>query len=202
MKLIILTRPEFFVEEDKILSSLFDEGMDVLHICKPHSEPVYAERLLTLLPEECRNKIMVHEHYYLKEEFQLRGIHISDDSESLPPNYKGFKSTTCYNIEDLREKKKEYDYVFCAHILDSISNPQKKSTFTQDMVETAAKQGLIDKKTIAMGGISINDVARMRDYGFGGICILGDLWKRFQPQSTTNYKDLIHYFRDLRRTAN
>ena len=34
MKLVIMTKSTFFVEEDKILASLFDEGMDLslIHI--------------------------------------------------------------------------------------------------------------------------------------------------------------------------
>ena len=45
MKLVILTQPKFFVEEDKILTALFDEGLDILHLQKPNSEPVYCELL-------------------------------------------------------------------------------------------------------------------------------------------------------------
>ena len=51
MKLIVLTDPGFFVEEDKILTTLFDEGLDILHLRKPGSEPVYCERLLSLIPD-------------------------------------------------------------------------------------------------------------------------------------------------------
>ena len=51
MKLILLTCPEFFVEEDKILTTLFEEGLDILHLRKPNSEPVFCERLLSLMPE-------------------------------------------------------------------------------------------------------------------------------------------------------
>ncbi|HIY37265.1 MAG TPA: thiamine phosphate synthase, partial [Candidatus Paraprevotella stercorigallinarum] len=40
MKLILLTTPDFFVEEDKILTALFEEGLDILHLRKPGSEPV------------------------------------------------------------------------------------------------------------------------------------------------------------------
>ena len=32
MKLVIMTKPTFFVEEDKILTTLFEEGMENLHI--------------------------------------------------------------------------------------------------------------------------------------------------------------------------
>ena len=48
MKLIVMTKSTFFVEEDKILTTLFEEGLDNLHLYKPDSEPVYSERLLTL----------------------------------------------------------------------------------------------------------------------------------------------------------
>lgn len=49
MKLIIMTKPTFFVEEDKIISALFDEGLDNLHLRKPNTEPMFSERLLSLL---------------------------------------------------------------------------------------------------------------------------------------------------------
>ena len=88
MKLAIMTKSTFFVEEDKILSSLFDEGMDNLHLFKPGSSPMYAERLLTLLPEDYLRKITVHDHYYLKQEYDLAGIHIDDPLAPVPDGYK------------------------------------------------------------------------------------------------------------------
>ncbi len=54
-----MTQPTFFVEEDKIITALFDEGLDMLHINKPDSEPLYAERLLTLLPKSKFDRIVV-----------------------------------------------------------------------------------------------------------------------------------------------
>ena len=32
MKLIVVTTPTFFVEEDKIITALFEEGLDILQI--------------------------------------------------------------------------------------------------------------------------------------------------------------------------
>ena len=37
MKLIVVTAPTFFVEEDKIITALFEEGLDILHLRKPSS---------------------------------------------------------------------------------------------------------------------------------------------------------------------
>lgn len=201
MKLFLLTRRDFFVEEDKILTALFDEGLDMLHIRKPDAEPVFAERLLTLLHEDSRERIIVHEHFYLKEEFGLRGVHLSDSSEQLPSSYRGLRSTTCHSLQELQEKRNNYDYVFLAPIFDSISNPSKKSTFSEEDLRQAARTGLINKKVIACGGITAENIANIRDYGFGGVCILGDLWNHFSPHNTTNYKELIHHFRDIRKAA-
>ena len=89
MKLVIMTKSTFFVEEDKILTALFDEGMDILHLSKPDSSPLYSERLLTLLPDDYHRKITVHEHYYLKNEFGLAGIHINDMNTETPKGYYG-----------------------------------------------------------------------------------------------------------------
>ena len=67
MKLIVMTKPTFFVEEDKILVNLFEEGLENLHLYKPGASPMYSERLLTLLGEDYHSKITVHGHFYLKE---------------------------------------------------------------------------------------------------------------------------------------
>ena len=91
MKLIVMTKSTFFVEEDKILSSLFEEGLENLHLYKPGSEPMYSERLLTLLSDSYYKRITVHDHFYLKEEYGLRGIHLNDakgeaqNQSHLPP---------------------------------------------------------------------------------------------------------------------
>ena len=37
MKLAIMTKSTFFVEEDKILAALFDVGLDNLHLYKPET---------------------------------------------------------------------------------------------------------------------------------------------------------------------
>ena len=51
MKLIVVTAPTFFVEEDKIITALFEEGLDILHLRKPETPAMYSERLLTLIPQ-------------------------------------------------------------------------------------------------------------------------------------------------------
>ncbi len=201
MKLIILTPPDFFVEEDKILSALFEEGLDLLHLRKPGTEPVYSERLLTLLPESHLNQIVVHDHFYLKEEFSLRGIHLNSRNPAPPLGYKGHLSKSFHNMDDLKAEKKNFNYVFLSPIFDSISKSDYTSAFEINALKEAAAKGIIDKKVMALGGITTENIALVKDLGFGGVVILGDLWNRFNIHSTLDYKELINHFRKLRKVA-
>ena len=58
-------------------------------------------------------------------------------------------------------------------------------------LETAAKQGLIDKKVYALGGMNLDNVKEAKALGFGGIVICGDLWNRFNIHNEIDYKELL-----------
>lgn len=199
MKLIIMTKPTFFVEEDKILASLFDEGMENLHLYKPGAAPMYSERLLTLLSEDYYDKITVHDNFYLKDEYRLKGIHIEDCSAELPEKYKGRISRTCRNIEDLKEIKKKSDYVFLRNIFDSQIEDNEKASFTSEQLQEASRRGFIDKRVYALGGINLDNIHIAKDLGFGGVVICGDLWNRFDIHNELNYKELIIHFERIRK---
>ena len=201
MKLILLTCPEFFVEEDKILTTLFEEGLDILHLRKPNSEPVYCERLLSLMPEQFHSKIVVHDHFYLCDEFGLLGIHLSKRHPQAPPSYHGPVTRTCYDLQSTVEMKPLCEYVLLRNIFDSISESENKASFTPDELRTAKRQGIIDQRVIAEGGVSLNNIEQVREWGFGGVAIRGDLWNRFDIHSQRDYKDVIAHFRKLRKAV-
>ena len=201
MKLAIMTKSTFFVEEDKILSSLFDEGLDDLHLFKPGSSPMYSERLLTLLPEDYYRKITVHDHFYLKQEYDLAGIHLDNPTDNLPDGYKGKFSRTCTDLSQLKEMKKKSQYVFLKNIFDCIEFKEEKSSFSLQQLELAAGNGLLDKKVYALGGMSLENIKIAKALGFGGVVICGDLWNRFDIHNEKDYKELIAHFEKLRKAV-
>ena len=201
MKLAIMTKPTFFVEEDKILSSLFDEGLECLHLSKPGLAPIYYERLLSLLPSSTHRRLIVHDHYYLKNEYDLAGIHINDMDAPTPRGYKGKVSRSCMDLSRLREMKKCSDYVLLKNIFDSIELSDEKASFTIKQLESAASAGLIDKHVYAMGGITAERISIVRQLGFGGVVICGDLWNHFSIHNQQDYEEIITYFGKLRKAA-
>jgi len=200
MKLIIMTLPTFFVEEDKILTSLFDEGLDNLHLYKPNSTPIYSERLLTLINSDYHSKITVHEHFYLKEEYRLRGIHIDDATTPVPQGYKGRLCRTCHSIDELKEAKKKSDYVFLNNVFDNMNENKGNDMPAMDNLREAARKGLIDKKVYALGGVNADNANMAKELGFGGVVICEDLWDKFNIHRESDYKELINHFERLRKT--
>lgn len=198
MKLVIMTKPTFFVEEDKILATLFEEGMECLHLYKPNSSPLYSERLLSLLPEEYYRKIIVHNHYYLKNEYDLGGIHIDSQTSPMPDKYKGRVTITCSTISELKAAKKKAEYVFLKGVFDSCSG-NHTAAFTANELHIAAKQGLIDKHVYALGGICHENIKAAKNLGFGGVVVCGDLWNKFDIHNESDYKELISHFDKLKK---
>ena len=195
-----MTKPTFFVEEDKILANLFEEGLENLHLYKPGAAPMFSERLLTLLGDDYHHKITVHGHFYLKEEYRLKGIHIDDAFTEPPAGDRGNVTRTCHAISELKEAKRHSNYVFLHSIFDSQTNADEKQSFTREELEAAAKQGLIDKKVYALGGMNLDNVKEAKALGFGGIVICGDLWNRFNIHNEIDYKELLVHFEKLRKS--
>ena len=183
MKLIVVTTPTFFVEEDKIITALFEEGLDILHLRKPETPAMYSERLLTLIPEKYHRRIVTHEHFYLKEEFNLMGIHLNARNPKEPHDYAGHVSCSCHSVEEVKNRKHFYDYVFMSPVYDSISKVNYYS------------------KVMALGGINEDNLLEIKDFGFGGAVVLGDLWNRFDACSDQNYLAVIEHFKKLKKLS-
>ena len=200
VKLIIMTQPTYFVEEDKILSALFDEGMDILHINKADSDIEYAERLLTLLPARRRDRIVVHQNYFLKNEYDLRGIHLDNPGDRVPDGFRKHVSRSTSDVADLKEMKKQCDYVMLHSLFDSLHGGRRAS-LTDEQLRAARKAGLIDRHVYALGGMALENIHVAKEYGFGGVVICGDLWDRFCIHQEVDFRGIIEHFRKLRKAV-
>ena len=201
MKLIVVTAPTFFVEEDKIITALFEEGLDILHLRKPETPAMYSERLLTLIPQKYHKRIITHEHFYLQEEFSLMGIHLNTRNPKEPHDYSGHISCTCHSLDEVRNKKHFYDYLFLSPIYNCITKTGVTSGFTAEELRQAEKSKIIDSKVMALGGISSDNILEIKDYGFGGAVIMGDLWNKFNACTDRDYLEVIRHFKKLKEMA-
>ena len=120
MKLVLMSTPNFFVEEHHILTALFDEGLELVHLNKPNSEPVFYERLLSLIPQKYRKNIITHDHFYLQNEYGyynkpllcfMNGMFPENKRPRLYAKMKSIRIINGY-FTDLKINKPVYDIEF------------------------------------------------------------------------------------------
>lgn len=182
MRLILITRPEFFSGESALIARMFEDGLPILHIRKPQATAAEMERFIVLLPEEYRSRMVVHSHYELVPQLGLRGAHLGR-GRTLPQYFpRGIPmSYSCHSIEEVVAHKQECDYVFLSPIFNSISKKGYLGAFTEQALREARQRGIIDERVIALGGVTPQHLPQLRAWGFGGGAILGDVWQSPDP---------------------
>lgn len=177
-KTIVITLPSFFDGEADAIARILDRGdIDVLHLRKPGATLGDMERLISGIPYEWRNRLVLHDHPLLAERYGLYGIHLNSRFPTTPQGWRGSVSRSCHSLEELTEWKQRCDYVSLSPIFDSISKCGYKSSFTAGEIAQAVSEGIIDGKVYALGGVTFDRLAEIKDMGFGGAMILGDAWK-------------------------
>ncbi len=69
------------------------------------------------------------------------GIHLNArNPKSEPHDYAGHVSCACHSVEEVKNRKHFYDYVFMSPIYDSISKVNYYSTYTAEELREAQKE--------------------------------------------------------------
>lgn len=91
--------------------------------------------------------------------------------------------------------------MFLSPIFDCITKADVASAFTAEELRLAAKEKIIDSKVMAFGGINPDNILEIKDFGFGGAVIMGDLWNKFNACSDRDYIKVIQHFKHLKEMA-
>ena len=176
MKIIAITTPKVIDEDVYIIKNLIMKGIDIIHLRKPESDINECRNILRELSADERAKIIIHDYPGLYDEYSLKGIHINKNVTTLPLGYKGFKTRSCHSFEEIIKYKNEFDYLFLSPIFDSISKVGYKSNFKHEELLEASKNGIIDKKVIALGGVRFEKLPYLKVLNFGGVALSGAIY--------------------------
>lgn len=179
MKTIVITTPDYWKGELQAICRLFDEGLEILHVRKPASTAEAYKAFLQSIPSAYHSRIVLHEYFELADELHLKGIHLNRRHPQAPDGYAGSVSRSCHSLDEIKRYKDSCEYLFLSPIFDSISKQGYESAFTPDMLAQAARQGIVDRKVIALGGVTRACLPQLEQLGFGGAALLGDAWKDF-----------------------
>jgi len=204
LKTILYTLPDLSnPKEIEHIISMFNEGLDVLHIRKPSLEYKSFEEFISLIPNELHPKIIIHSHYSLLDKYKLKGIHFTEKSKGFGylqnlkvkkfrRMYKEiFISAAFHSLKDLTKNFRLYDYVTLSPIFKSIS---KKNYIAKSTIQLRDVEDLIRKKQIkiiALGGIDHIKIPVIKETGFYGVALMGSIWQSENP---------TEYFRTIKCT--
>lgn len=187
MEWIVITSPGFLQGEADFIDRLFNHGLDRLHLRKPGADIGECRRLLDGISREWLPRIVVHDNFGLCREYGLGGVHLNGRNPMAPPNHEGSVSRSCHSLEEISRYKGECDYLTLSPIFNSISKQGYMAAFGPGQLAAARDSGLIDSRVIALGGVTLENIPRVKELGFGGVAILSDVWQRMADGSVDEY---------------
>lgn len=169
MELILITDEVFRKDEAKLIDQLFEDGLALLHLRKPKAQLSEMRSLLNEISSEWHSRIVVHRLDELVKEFDLSHAHGQNVSRS------------CHSFEEVNQAESQGDkYAFLSPIFDSISKRGYKAAFDSNQLKSFLDHQ-ISLKVFALGGVSLDKLEQCKDLGFGGVAVLGAVWKSNDP---------------------
>jgi thiamine-phosphate pyrophosphorylase len=203
MQLIVISSPVSFKDESKLINGLFENGLETFHLRKPEWGIKECREILTQIDVRYHNRIALHQCHELMFDYGINRLHFPEklrkelidhttDPNALILNTSVILSTSVHRIEDI-ESLHGFDYAFFGPVFDSYSKPGYKgvSRAQADQVHIRQKKA----KVIALGGIGLNTIARMKRMGFDGAAMLGWIWN--DPlKAIDNFKQVKCWVKD------
>lgn len=188
MKIIVITRPDFFEGEMQLVNRLFEHGMERLHLRKPGGAKQELAEWIAGIHPQFRQRIVLHDHHELARDCALGGIHLNSRNPDIPLWAERERaarpftlSRSCHSIAEVQQHRDTLDYMFLSPIYDSISKEGYGAAFSRLELEEARAAGLLADKVYALGGISADKLPELTAMGFRGAAVLGDLWLSGDP---------------------
>ena len=198
MKLIVISKENFFPEEACWINAMMSEYPFILHLRKPFASLAELETLVQQIHPVYYDRIVLHDHYALAEKYQLKGIHWNARNQEfkLEGAYwqKASISRSCHSIPEVEMYKNQYQYVTLSPIFDSISKQGYKAAFSERELRSAIEKGIINHQVIALGGIDSSNIHQLATMGFGGTAVLGMIWNHTELKSIRKELNLLMKF--------
>ncbi len=198
--MLILLSPEKEADDEiDTVNGLFEAGLSVYHLRKPHKTYQEHCQYLDQIHSEYHHRIVVHFFDELLETYDLKGVHFKESqrnndglvlTEKVDVLKKKGKtvSSAFHHIEDLLTCPFCFDY----HLLSPVFSSISKKGYQGKVFNVNG----INKVVIGMGGITPQKIPEIVQLGFSGIAVLGAVWQTVNPVASFAHlknKYNLHY---------
>lgn len=180
MQLVVITREDFFDGESEVLNSLFETGLEGLHLRKPEARDEEVYDLIAGIHPDFHGRIIIHGHAERYAGFGLWGVHFPLEVllDKGKIQFNGEVSCSVHTYAEVAACSDIASRVFISPVFDSIS---KKGYMGNDKLLgiPKSKGGAM---LVALGGITPERLPIVHEYGFKAAALLGYIWEGGQPQ--------------------
>ncbi|WP_367755462.1 thiamine phosphate synthase [Flavobacterium sp. WC2430] len=193
--MIVITNPIPIANEINTIHSLFENGLELLHIRKPNFTEDQLKIFISKIELEFHSKLVLHQNHNLAEEFGINRIHFTENKRSIYhlTCQKLIESASTHSIEDFNSLNTGFNYAFLSPIYQSISKPNYVPRL--NLIETVKQRTNFKTKLVALGGISSENITETYKFGFDSVALLGTIWNSKNP--IENFKlcqQFAHWF--------
>ncbi len=192
--LILLTLPTFFEEETELINQLFNAGLTILHVRKPHASQEQLVDFLQKIQPVYLKRIVIHSHYTLVNRYNLKGIHLTSrvwqallEQHKLkayirPLQKRGLSvSASTHTLDEIKQLPTSLDYVFLSPFFDSISKANYVGNIDFEAVRHYLSVAPPKPALVALGGIQQDNLPQLHAIGMQHIALLGSIWQTPNP---------------------
>ncbi len=189
-QLIVITPEQNIIGEAGNICRLFESGLEILHFRKPSNTIEEMRVILDAIPAIFHSKIVIHNHYELLNEFDLKGAHLPERlrKEGNTANIKNTISTSFHRLDDILAEQPNFKYAFFSPVFPSISKKGYKPVVELEIIKDFLKhrKSKIPFPMVALGGVTDKNILQARDVGFNGVALIGHIWESANPVGQFN----------------
>lgn len=199
--MIVITNPIQIADEISTIHSIFENGLELLHVRKPNFSEEDMITFITEIKSDLRKQLVLHSHHQLASGFGINRIHFSESKRKKKDRLaletyktKGFHlSASVHSIADFNALESVFEYAFLSPVFPSISKTGYSSE--TDLFEAVKNRTNYAIKLIALGGIESKNIKQTLENGFDDAVLLGTIWNSTNP--IENFKlcqQIVHSF--------
>lgn len=199
MDVSVFSWPGHLKGEIAVLKGLFQAGLGTFHFRKQDWSYSDCHHYLTYFSDLEVKKIILHQHFELRQKFPVKGIHFSS-YQPVAKNREVFQdqsllfSTSIHRLNQFVTLERGFSMVYISPIFDSISKSNHFGNFDGEDIKSFLDTTPNSIDFYALGGIDINKIKTLKTMGFDGAGLLGSIWENF---NNNGYKKTLAYFKAL-----
>ena len=189
MELIVISNPVPIVDECVLINNLFIAGLSCLHIRKPAADVKSVRGLINGIAPRFYNRLALHQFHDIAADYGINRLHYTERHRATTSTesrkiWKAKSYVLSTSIHDLTVLPLliDFDYTFYGPVFNSLSKPGYESVVPPHFQLKKSDSHL---KVIALGGITLSNLDKIKTMNFDGAAVLGALWNEPQDAVST-----------------